>query len=140
MMERLRGEVTLLSSHILSEVEACCNRMIILNRGQIVAEGTLMELQKEFINKTVFEVVTHQANSTSKKRKKVDETCELLQDEPVDASGKKDLFSTDKGEVVAESILKHLMGIPKLEFLNFRLRDQIWKQFSSEQPRKLGRK
>ena len=58
MMERLRGEVTfLLSSHILSEVEACCDRMVILSHGQIVAEGTLKELQKEFINKTILRLL-----------------------------------------------------------------------------------
>ena len=58
MMERLRGEVSfLLSSHILSEVEACCDRMIILSHGQIVAEGTLYDLQERFVNKTIFEIV-----------------------------------------------------------------------------------
>jgi len=58
MMERLRGEVSfLLSSHILSEVEACCDRMIILSHGQIVAEGTLHDLQKRFVNKTTFQIV-----------------------------------------------------------------------------------
>ena len=60
MMERLRGEVSfLLSSHILSEVEACCDRMIILSHGQIVAEGTLNQLQNKFIHKTTFEIVAN---------------------------------------------------------------------------------
>ena len=55
MMERLRGEVSfILSAHILSEVEACCDRMIILSHGQIVAEGTMHDLQNMFINQTVF--------------------------------------------------------------------------------------
>ena len=59
MMERLRGEVSfILSSHILSEVEACCDRMIILSHGQIVAEGTLLELQKKFIQSVAFEIVS----------------------------------------------------------------------------------
>ena len=97
--------------------------MIILSHGQIVAEGTLMELQKEFINKTVFEVVALTKRIPLQKSvREVDETCELLQDEPVDASGKKRfIFSTDKGEVVAESILKHLMGIPKLRVFEFQI-------------------
>ena len=52
MMERLRGEVSfLLSSHILSEVEACCDRMIILSHGQIVAEGNLRITKKNSIIK-----------------------------------------------------------------------------------------
>src|SRR6056300_1358821 len=114
MMERLRGEVSfLLSSHILSEVEACCDRMIILSHGQIVAEGTLNQLQKEFINRTIFEVVAlTNRMSLQKSVREIDETCELLQDEPVDVSGKKRfIFSTEKGEVVAEAILRYLVKI-----------------------------
>ena len=59
MMERLRGEVAFLLSlsHILSEVEACRDRMIILSHGQIVAEGTLTQLQNRFVNKTIFEFI-----------------------------------------------------------------------------------
>lgn len=34
-----------LSSHILSEIEAVCNRIIIINKGQIVASGTPEELR-----------------------------------------------------------------------------------------------
>ena len=124
MMERLRGEVTfLLSSHILSEVEACCDRMVILSHGQIVAEGTLHKLQKEFINKTIFEVVALTSRiSLQKSVREIDESCELIQDEPVDISGKKRfIFSTDKGEVVAESILKHLMRIEELRVFEFQI-------------------
>ena len=91
MMERLRGEVSfLLSSHILSEVEACCDRMIILSHGQIVAEGTLKQLQSEFVNKTVFEIVTTTNRIDLHRRiREVDDSCELLQDEPVEVTGKK---------------------------------------------------
>ena len=100
MMERLRGEVSfLLSSHILSEVEACCDRMIILSHGQIVAEGTLRQLQEEFINKTVFEIVAD-GNRMELQRaiRTIDENCELIQDDPVEVTGKRRFtFSTDKG-------------------------------------------
>ncbi|SKB00408.1 ABC-2 type transport system ATP-binding protein [Caloramator quimbayensis] len=34
-----------LSSHILSEIEAVCNRIIIINKGEIVASGTPLELR-----------------------------------------------------------------------------------------------
>ncbi|MCX7884314.1 MAG: ABC transporter ATP-binding protein [Caloramator sp.] len=34
-----------LSSHILSEIEAVCNRIIIINKGEIVASGTPKELR-----------------------------------------------------------------------------------------------
>jgi ABC-2 type transport system ATP-binding protein len=41
-----RQHTVLLSSHILSEVEAVCPRVIILNRGRIAADGTKEELVK----------------------------------------------------------------------------------------------
>ena len=124
MMERLRGEVTfLLSSHILSEVEACCDRMIILSHGQIVTEGTLNELQEEFINRTIFEVIAlTDRMSLQKSVREIDQTCELLQDEPVDVSGKKRfIFSTEKGEVVVEAILRYLVKIPDLRVFEFQI-------------------
>jgi ABC-2 type transport system ATP-binding protein len=40
-----RGQTIFLSSHILSEVEALCDRVGILRRGRLVDEGTLDELR-----------------------------------------------------------------------------------------------
>ena len=124
MMERLRGEVSfLLSSHILSEVEACCDRMIILSHGQIVAEGTLRQLQGEFINKTVFEIVAD-GNRMELQRaiRTIDENCELIQDDPVEVTGKRRFtFSTDKGGEVAEKILRRLLGIEQFKITEFQI-------------------
>ena len=124
MMERLRGEVSfLLSSHILSEVEACCDRMIILSHGQIVAEGTLRQLQEEFINKTVFEIVAD-GNRMELQRaiRTIDENCELIQDDPVEVTGKRRFtFSTDKGGEVAEKILRRLLGIEQFKITEFQI-------------------
>ena len=41
-----REKTVILSTHILSEVQATCNRVIIINKGKIVADGTPEELQK----------------------------------------------------------------------------------------------
>jgi ABC-2 type transport system ATP-binding protein len=43
---RLRGQAVLLSSHILSEVEAVCDRVGILRAGRLVDTGTLDQLRK----------------------------------------------------------------------------------------------
>jgi ABC-2 type transport system ATP-binding protein len=43
--ERERGRTVLLSSHILSEVEALCDRVTIIRRGKTVETGTLAQLR-----------------------------------------------------------------------------------------------
>ena len=42
-----KDKIVLLSTHILSEVEAMCNRAIIINKGEIVADRQLSELKNK---------------------------------------------------------------------------------------------
>ena len=57
LIDNLRGKLTVvLSSHILPEIERSCDRVIIINRGRLVATGTSDELRKEFLPGTRFEV------------------------------------------------------------------------------------
>jgi len=45
LLAELKGrQAIILSSHILQEVTAICDRVVIINRGRIVADGTLAEL------------------------------------------------------------------------------------------------
>jgi len=41
-----KQKTVILSTHILPEVQATCNRVIIINRGKIVADGPIQELQR----------------------------------------------------------------------------------------------
>ena len=41
-----RGATVLLSTHLLAEVEEICSRVLILNRGRVVAEGTVAEVAR----------------------------------------------------------------------------------------------
>lgn len=43
-----REKTVLLSTHILQEVEAICSRVLIINEGEIVADGTPSDLQNQF--------------------------------------------------------------------------------------------
>ncbi len=43
-----RAKTVVLSTHILSEVQATCDHVIIINDGGIVADGTLEQLQQDF--------------------------------------------------------------------------------------------
>jgi len=44
---RAEGRSVLLSTHILSSVEEICDRVVILRRGRLLAEGTLAEITAE---------------------------------------------------------------------------------------------
>jgi ABC-2 type transport system ATP-binding protein len=49
LIKRLgRAKTVILSTHILSEVQATCDRVLIINEGKIVADGTPEHLQREF--------------------------------------------------------------------------------------------
>ena len=47
-----REKLVLMSSHILQEIQATVNRIIIINKGEIVADGTNEELMSGFIGNT----------------------------------------------------------------------------------------
>ena len=51
-----REKTVLLSTHIMQEVEAICDRVIIINKGQIVANKTIVELQKSKENRKLITI------------------------------------------------------------------------------------
>ncbi len=51
-----QNKTVLFSSHILQEVEAICDRVIIINKGTIVADDTLSNLQKSSSSLQIIEV------------------------------------------------------------------------------------
>ncbi len=51
-----REKTVILSSHILAEVEATCDRIMIINKGKIVADGTASELRKKAQGREILKV------------------------------------------------------------------------------------
>ena len=50
LISSLKGKMSvIISSHILPEIELTCDRVIIINRGYVVAAGTPNELRQEFL-------------------------------------------------------------------------------------------
>ena len=49
-----KSKTVMLSTHIMQEVEAICDRVIIINKGQIVADNTAHELQIDQSHQTVY--------------------------------------------------------------------------------------
>ena len=58
-----REKTVILSTHILPEVEATCDRILIINRGKIVADGTASTLRKQSQGQQVLKVRIEEGNS-----------------------------------------------------------------------------
>ncbi len=57
-----REKTVMLSSHIMQEVEAVCNRIIIINKGKIVADGGIEKIKSGSINRN--QIVIAEFNSS----------------------------------------------------------------------------
>ena len=51
-----REKTVILSSHILAEVEATCDRILIINNGKIVADGTSKDLRKQSEGREILKI------------------------------------------------------------------------------------
>jgi ABC-2 type transport system ATP-binding protein len=69
-----RKKTVILSSHILAEVEATCDRIMIINKGKIVADGTSEELRKHAQGKEIIKVTIEDGDWSSifEKLQKID--------------------------------------------------------------------
>src|SRR3954470_17503694 len=64
LIASLRGRMTvIISSHILPEIEMTCDRVLIINRGRVVAQGTPAALRNEMFGHSSYEVELATGNS-----------------------------------------------------------------------------
>lgn len=57
-----KEKTVILSSHILAEVEATCDRIMIISKGRIVADGTPDQLRKQATGKEVLKLTIEDGN------------------------------------------------------------------------------
>ena len=60
-----KEKTIILSTHILSEAEATCDRIVIINRGKIVADGSTESLKESAGNKKYIQLCLHGADFKS---------------------------------------------------------------------------
>ena len=53
---RKRGATIIYTTHYMEEVEAICDRVLIMDRGLVIAEGTLKELKESMEESTVYNI------------------------------------------------------------------------------------
>jgi ABC-2 type transport system ATP-binding protein len=56
LIASLRGRMTvIISSHILPEIEMTCDRVLIINQGRVVAQGTPADLRREILGRSSYQ-------------------------------------------------------------------------------------
>jgi ABC-2 type transport system ATP-binding protein len=111
-----REKTVILSSHILAEVEATCDRILIINKGKIVADGTSRDLRKQSEGHEILKVKIEEGDKNEVFKAlqglnsigivdflKKDDTAFEIQTKP-GLSSRKEIFKlcVDKGWVLTE--------------------------------------
>ena len=94
------GVTLVLTTHYMDEAEQLCDRLIVMDKGRIMAEGSPAELIKKYSSKEVLEVRFGSSGNAAaaKKLKDVGDRIEVLPD--------RILIYTENGESLLEAITK----------------------------------
>lgn len=123
LIQRLKGQHTIiLSTHILPEVQASCDRIIIINRGQIVAEDSLESLGKR---------MSASGQVTLKVRRKQEDLVRTLSDVKGVVAVRREGATLDVSvdhnedtiEAIAEQAVKMGAGLVELKALDLDLEE-----------------
>lgn len=95
-----QGVTLVITTHYMDEAEQLCDRLIVMDKGQIMAEGSPAELIKTYSSKEVVELRfgTDRNESTAKELAGFGERVEVLPD--------RILIYTDKGEELLQRIIE----------------------------------
>jgi ABC-2 type transport system ATP-binding protein len=105
IIKRLGQEKTvILSTHILQEVEATCNRVLILNEGRIVAQGTTEQINRELRGEVILAVTVTGGRQPGPTLAGLAGVREVLKNEPAGANRYQLNLSVDPDSSVEERV------------------------------------
>jgi len=109
----LRGRMTvIISSHILAEIEVTCDRVLILNRGRVVAQGAPAALRREILGLTTYRLeIAGDAARLTALLVAFDPMLRVARQEEPDADGfRKVTLTTERAEELGEPLLRALLS------------------------------
>ncbi len=119
LIASLRGRMTvIISSHILPEIEVTCDRVLIINGGRVVAQGTPAELRREILGHSTYQLeLAGEMTALPALLAGVEPTLKITTDVGPDAAGFRALtLTTRRDDDLGEPLLRALGG------QNFRVR------------------
>ncbi|HEX2855805.1 MAG TPA: ABC transporter ATP-binding protein [Opitutaceae bacterium] len=112
LIASLRGRMTvIISSHILPEIEMTCDRVLIINQGRVVAQGTPADLRREILGHSTYRVeLAGDFGSLPHVLATVERTLEIASEEEPGTEGFRVFtLSTARDDELGEPILRTLL-------------------------------
>ena len=119
LIASLRGRMTvLISSHILPEIEMTCDRVLIINQGRVVAQGTPADLRHEILGESRYRLqIAGDFSALPALLTNLEPSLRITEQAEPDAEGFRTLtVSTDRHDEIGEALLRALLE------KNFRVR------------------
>ncbi len=113
LIASLRGRMTvIISSHILPEIEMTCDRVLIINQGRVVAQGTPADLRREILGHSAYEAeLAGDLAGLAELLAAVDPSLQLTATGPADAQGFAAVtLSTAREDDLGEALLRAFTG------------------------------
>jgi ABC-2 type transport system ATP-binding protein len=115
----LRGRMTvLISSHILPEIEMTCDRVLIINQGRVVAQGTPADLRREILGHSSYQLeIAGDTAALPPLLESIDSTLQIAEESAADEQGfRRITLRTQRDEELGEPLFRALSA------QNYRLR------------------
>jgi ABC-2 type transport system ATP-binding protein len=111
LIASLRGRMTvIISSHILPEIEMTCDRVLIINQGRVVAQGTPADLRREIFGHSTYKLeLSGNVETLSAAIAEVDPTLRVTEHTEPDAAGfRRVTLTTSREDELGETLLATL--------------------------------
>src|SRR5687768_16348406 len=111
LIASLRGRMTvIISSHILPEIEMTCDRVLIINQGRVVAEGTPAHLRREIFGHSTYKLeLSGSVDALAAEIQTVDPSLRVTKETVPDENGFRHLtLTTEREDELGESLFNAL--------------------------------
>ena len=113
LIASLRGRMSvIISSHILPEIEVTCDRVLIINQGRVVAQGTPADLRREIFGHSTYQVeLAAPAELVPRALTEIDASFRVTAQTEPDAAGFRRLTATtSRDDDLGEALLQTLVA------------------------------
>ncbi len=113
LIASLRGRMTvIISSHILPEIEVTCDRVLIINQGRVVAQGTPADLRREIFGHSTYRLeVAGEAAALLAAASRVEPTLQITEESVPDLHGFRQVtLTTSRADDLGEALLRTLLA------------------------------